>query len=61
VKESVPSPELSRVYGFGIVLGRTLTAHLNGSLGYQFYYRDSNLAGATYPKNLVTLNLVYAF
>jgi len=61
VEESVPSPEISNVYGFGVALGRKLTAHLNGSLSYQFYYRDSNVAGGTYPKNLVTLNLVYAF
>jgi len=61
VKDSVPSPEISRLYGFGVVLGRPITAHLNGSLGYQFYYRDSDVAGGTYPQNLVTLNLVYAF
>jgi hypothetical protein len=61
VVESIPSAQITHTYGFGVVLGRPLTVHLTGSLGYQFYYRNSNVAGGTYPQNLVTLNLNYAF
>lgn len=61
VMDSVPAPETSNRYGFGVTLGRSLSDHLSGNLGYQFYYRSSNVAGGTYPLNQVNLNLVYAF
>lgn len=48
-------------YGFGITLGRTLTEHLTGSLGYQFYLKDSDRAGSDYLQNRLVLNLVYTF
>lgn len=61
IVESVPAPEISNRYGFGVTLGRSLGDHLSGNVGYQFYYRSSNLAGGTYPLNQLNLNLVYAF
>ena len=61
VVDSVPSAEITHTYSFGVVVGRPLTAHLSGNLGYQFNYWNSNVAGGTYPQNLVTLNLSYAF
>jgi len=61
VVDSVPSAEITHTYSFGVAVGRPLTAHLSGNLGYQFNYWNSNVAGGTYPQNLVTLNLSYAF
>ena len=59
--DSVPQKQRTSRYGCGISFGRTLTRHLNGSVGYQFYYRDSNTAGGTYPQNQLVLNMVYSF
>jgi hypothetical protein len=48
-------------YGFGVTLSRTLTEHLTGSLGYQFYLKNSDLANSDYLQNRLVLNLVYTF
>ncbi len=48
-------------YGTGISFGRNLARKLNGSLGYQFYWRDSDVAGQSYTVNVVSLSLSYAF
>jgi hypothetical protein len=48
-------------YGAGITLGRTLTKKLSGSLGYRFFWRESDLSGQGYTVNVVSLNLHYAF
>ena len=48
-------------YGPGISLSRPITAQLTSSLGYQLYWRDSNLAGRNYTVNVVSLNLDYTF
>ncbi len=48
-------------YGPGITLSRPITAKLTSSLGYQLYWRDSNLAGRNYTLSIVSLNLNYVF
>jgi hypothetical protein len=48
-------------YGPGISLSRPITAKLTSSLGYQLYWRDSNLAGRNYTLSIVSLNFNYVF
>jgi outer membrane protein assembly factor BamA len=48
-------------YGPGITLSRPITAKLSSSLGYQVYWRDSDLPGRNYTVDIVSLNLNYAF
>ena len=48
-------------YGASINLSRGLTAKLSGSLGYQFYYRVSDISNRNYTANIVSLNLNYSF
>ena len=48
-------------YGAAINLGRAFTAKLSGSVGYQFYLRESDLAGRGYTANIFSLNLTYTF
>lgn len=48
-------------YGPGITLSRPITAKLTSSLGYQLYWRDSNLANRNYTLSVVSLNLNYVF
>ena len=48
-------------YGPGIRLSRSITAKLSSSLGYQLYWRDSNLAGRNYTLSIVSLNFNYVF
>ena len=48
-------------YGPGISLSRAITTKLSSSLGYQLYWRDSNLPGRNYTVNVVSLNLNYTF
>ena len=48
-------------YGPGISLSRPLTAKLSSSLGYQLYWRDSNLSGRNYTLSVVSLNFNYVF
>ena len=55
------STETYNQYGPGISLSRPITAKLSSSLGYQLYWRDSNLAGRNYTVNVVSLNLSYTF
>ena len=47
-------------YGPGISLSRAITDKLSSSLGYQFYWRDSNQPGRNYTVNVVSLNLNYS-
>jgi hypothetical protein len=48
-------------YGFGMSLGRSITSKLSASIGYQFYLRQSDLAGQGYLLNVVSLYLGYRF
>lgn len=48
-------------YGPGISLSRAITGKLTGSLGYRYYWRDSDQAGRNYTVQVVSLNLNYAF
>jgi hypothetical protein len=48
-------------YGPGISLSRSITEKLSGSLGYQFYLRDSNQPNRNYTVNVVSLNFNYTF
>jgi hypothetical protein len=48
-------------YGLGLALSRPITRHLTGSLGYQFYLKDSNVNLNDYTQNRLALNLIYAF
>ena len=48
-------------YGAGITLGRSLTKKLSGSLGYHFFWRESDVPGQGYAVNVATVNLNYAF
>ncbi len=53
--------EIFDQYGPQVTLGHPLTTKLTGSLGYQFYWRDSNEAGRDYRVNIVSLNFTYTF
>lgn len=46
-------------YGPGVGLGHRFNAKLSSSLRYQFYQRQSDLAGGDYSVNSLTLNLTY--
>ncbi len=59
--ELITGGETYNQYGPGISLSRTLTDKLSGSLGYQFYLRDSNLPDRNYTVNIVSLNFNYTF
>jgi len=59
--QGIFSPETFNRYGASISLSRTITAKSTGSLGYQFYWRTSNLAGRDYSDNIVSLNYRYSF
>jgi hypothetical protein len=48
-------------FGPGISVSRLLTAKLTGSLGYQFYWRSSDLPGRDYSANVATGSLIYRF
>ncbi len=48
-------------YGASISLGREITTKLSGKLGYQYYWRGSDLSGRDYTVNVVSLNLNYSF
>jgi len=48
-------------YGLGVTLGRAITAKLSGTLGYQFYLRQSDIVGQSYTLNLLHLGFNYAF
>ncbi len=45
----------------GLVVSLRLTDRLTGSLAYQYYWRDSDLAGRGYAVNLATATLLYQF
>jgi hypothetical protein len=46
-------------FGPQITLGRALTDKLSSSLGYRYYWRDSNEANRSYAVNIVSLNFTY--
>jgi hypothetical protein len=48
-------------YGAGISLSRTLTKNATGSLGYQFYLKNSDVAGRGYLQNRLVLDVAYTF
>jgi hypothetical protein len=48
-------------YGPGALLSHVFTTKLQGTLSYQFYKRNSDLANRSYLLNIVTLMLTYQF
>jgi hypothetical protein len=48
-------------FGAGITLSRALTKKASGSVGYQFYLRNSNLSSGDYAQNRLVLNFGYTF
>ncbi len=48
-------------YGVGFTLGRQLTEHASGSVGYQFYLKDATPSSLNYTENRLVLNVIYAF
>ena len=48
-------------WGGGISFSRALTKKASGSIGYQFYLRNSNIPTQDYTQNRLVLNVVYAF
>lgn len=48
-------------YGATVSLGRSLTSKLSAGLGYEFWWRTSDLPGKSYTLNVVSLNLSYRF
>jgi hypothetical protein len=46
-------------YAIGISLGRSITSKLSASVGYEFYLRQSDLAGQSYLLNVVSLYFGY--
>jgi hypothetical protein len=59
--ELVAGAETYDQYGPGLSLSRPITAKLTSGLGYQLYWRDSNLAGRNYTVQVVSLSLSYRF
>lgn len=57
----VSSSEKFERYGPGLSLNRAFTTKLSGSLSYQLYKRNSDLADRSYLLNIVTLTLTYQF
>ena len=55
------NPETFDRYGPAINLGRPITEKLDGTLGLQFYWRGSNLAGRDYTACVISSNLRYRF
>ena len=56
-----PSLEYYQRYGAGAQLSWRFTDHLAGSLGYNYWLRDSNLPDRGYSENSVSFDLTYAF
>jgi hypothetical protein len=52
--------EFDRV-GLNLGVGRQITEKLGANLGYQVYWRESDLPGRDYSVHTVSLNLRYAF
>jgi hypothetical protein len=48
-------------FGPGLVLERRLTSKLTGSVGYQYYWRGSNLPDRGYSVNVATVRANYKF
>jgi len=48
-------------YGASINFSRAITKKASGSLGYQFYWRTSDLIGRDYTANIISLNFNYTF
>ena len=48
-------------YGPAINFGRAITERMNATLGCQFYWRGSNLAGRDYTTFIISSNLRYRF
>lgn len=60
-KTSTTQGETLDRYGFGVTLGHTLTKRMSGTLGYQFYLKNSDRANSDYLQNRLVLNLAYTF
>jgi hypothetical protein len=61
VNQSVVTGETTDYYGLGFTVSQPLTRHLNGSLGYQYYLRDSGDDTTSYTRNQLALTFIYAF
>jgi hypothetical protein len=48
-------------YGLGFSLGRSITRHASGSVGYQFYLKNAQPTSLSYTENRLVLNLNYVF
>jgi hypothetical protein len=48
-------------YGPSVSLARRITTKLSASLGYQYYWRGSNLPDRDYSNNILRLDLTYRF
>ena len=48
-------------YGAGITFSRQLAKSTTGSIGYQFYLKDSDVRGRSYTQNRLVLSVAYAF
>jgi hypothetical protein len=59
--EGTFSAETFDRYGGSIGLSRTITKKATASLGYQIYWRTSDVAGRDYLNNVVSLNVSYTF
>ena len=59
--ETGGSGEILDRYGACISFSRALTQHASGSLGYQFYLKNSDLPGNSYVQNRLVLNVSYRF
>jgi hypothetical protein len=59
--ELTGTQEIFDRYGAAIHLSRALTAKLSGGLGYEIWWRTSDVAGRDYTVNVVSLNMSYRF
>jgi hypothetical protein len=59
--ELVTGGETYDQYGPGLNLSRPFTAKLSAVLGYQLYWRESDMPGRNYTVHLVSLNMSYRF
>jgi hypothetical protein len=60
VQEGIGGETLDR-YGASVSLSHVLTDHATAGLGYQFYFKNSDVAGRGYLQNRLVLNVAYTF
>ena len=48
-------------YGLDVSLGRSITQHASGRLGYQYYRKTADPSSLSYAENRLVFNVNYSF